>query len=73
MAQHYFPERPFVMNAIRDLIVPRLKERSTYLGLVGILTAFGVVIDPSYVEVAIAFGSAIAGLIGVVWPDTSAK
>ena len=32
------------MNFVRDLILPRLKERSTYVGIVGLLTAFGIAI-----------------------------
>ncbi|QBX36917.1 hypothetical protein E4M02_04245 [Brevundimonas sp. S30B] len=60
------------MNAILEFIVPRLRERSTYVGLVGILTALGVAVDPQYLEIAIALGSGIAGLIGVLWKDKTA-
>lgn len=59
------------MNAIAQFILPRLKERSTYVGIVGILTACGIAIDPSYVDVALAIGAAVAGVIGVVWKDAS--
>nr|WP_316628326.1 hypothetical protein [uncultured Brevundimonas sp.] len=58
------------MNAILQFVLPRLKERSTYVGIVGILTALGIVIDPAYVDVALAVGAAVAGVIGVVWKDT---
>ncbi|WP_406853366.1 hypothetical protein WEU32_06930 [Brevundimonas sp. BH3] len=57
------------MNALRTLILPRLRERSTYIGLVGLLSAFGIAIDPQYVEIALMLGSGIAGLIAVIWPD----
>ncbi|MBU4197246.1 MAG: hypothetical protein KJ911_10930 [Alphaproteobacteria bacterium] len=60
------------MNAIAHYVIPRLKERSTYVGIVGILTALGIVIDPAYVDVALAVGAAVAGVIGVVWKDTPA-
>lgn len=60
------------MNAIRDFIVPRLKERSTYVGLVGLLTALGITIEPAYVDVALAVGASVAGVIGIVWKDTAA-
>lgn len=58
------------MNAIAHYVIPRLKERSTYVGIVGILTALGVVIDPAYIDVALVVGAAVAGVIGVVWKDT---
>lgn len=62
-------ERAFAMNAIAKFVLPRLKERSTYVGLVGLLTAFGIAIDPTYVDVALAVGCAVAGVIGIVWKD----
>lgn len=60
------------MNAIVKFILPRLKERSTYVGIVGLATAFGIVIDPTYVDVALAVGAAVAGVIGIVWKDAPA-
>jgi len=68
---HPTPERAFAMNAIAKFVLPRLKERSTYVGLVGLLTAFGIAIDPTYVDVALAVGAAVAGVIGIVWKDTT--
>lgn len=49
--------------------VARLKEASTYRGLMLILTALGVVLRPEVGEALIAFGMAAAGLIGVFVPD----
>lgn len=60
------------MNFVRDLIRPRLKERSTYVGIVGLLTAFGIAIDPAYVDVALALGAGIGGIIAIVWKDALA-
>ncbi|WP_312404332.1 hypothetical protein [Brevundimonas sp.] len=60
------------MNFVRDLILPRLKERSTYVGIVGLLTAFGIAIDPAYVDVALALGAGIGGIIAIVWKDAPA-
>ena len=57
------------MKSILQFFAPRLRERSTFLGIVGLLTAFGIAVEPQYLEVAIAVGSAIAGVVGVVWPD----
>lgn len=50
-------------------IVARLKEASTYRGLMLILTALGVVLRPEVGEALIAFGMGAAGLIGVFVPD----
>ncbi|MDX2334087.1 hypothetical protein [Brevundimonas vesicularis] len=60
------------MNFVRDYILPRLKERSTYVGLVALATAFGIVVDPALVDVALAVGAAIGGVIGIVWKDAPA-
>ena len=57
------------MNFVRDYILPRLKERSTYVGLVALATALGIAVDPAYVDVALAVGAAIGGVIGIVWKD----
>lgn len=50
-------------------LVNRAKEPSTWRGLVFVLTAIGVKIDPSLGEAIITTGIAVAGLIGVVAPD----
>lgn len=60
------------MNFVRDYILPRLKERSTYVGLVALATAFGIVIDPALVDVALAVGAGIGGVIAIVWKDKPA-
>ncbi|KJV39607.1 MULTISPECIES: hypothetical protein [unclassified Brevundimonas] len=60
------------MNFVRDYILPRLKERSTYVGLVALATAFGMSIDPTYVDVALAIGAAVGGVLGIVWKDKPA-
>lgn len=57
------------MNAILQFVLPRLKERSTYVGLVGILTALGIAIDPAYVEAALAIGTAVSSVILIVTKD----
>ena len=49
--------------------VDRLKERSTWLGLTGLLAAVGVAIDPALHEAIISAGLAIAGLIAVFTKD----
>jgi hypothetical protein len=47
----------------------RLKEPSTYRGATWLLTAFGIALDPDHMAVIIAFGSALAGLIGIICPE----
>jgi hypothetical protein len=47
----------------------RLREPSTWRGLILILTAAGVPIAPAMSEVIICVGLAMAGGVGVVTPD----
>ena len=52
-------------------IFSRLKERSTWLGLIALATACGATIETLLAEQIIAAGMAIAGLIGVFTKDTT--
>lgn len=52
-----------------DYIIKRLKERSTWLGLISLATGLGAYINPAYVEIIISAGVSIAGLFGIVSPD----
>ena len=52
-------------------IFSRLKERSTWLGLIALATACGATIETVLAEQIIAAGMAIAGLIGVFTQDTT--
>ncbi len=52
-------------------IFSRLKERSTWLGLIALATACGASIETVLAEQIIAAGMAIAGLIGVFTKDTT--
>ena len=51
----------------------RLKEPSTWRGMVAILTAFGVTISPEQVEAIVAVGLSVMGLIGLLTPDKTKK
>jgi hypothetical protein len=55
--------KPFIYN--------RLKEASTWRGIVLILTALGVPILPEMAETIITIGIAVTGIIGVVTPDAA--
>ena len=52
-------------------IFSRLKERSTWLGLIALATACGATIETVLAEQIIAAGMAIAGLIGVLTKDST--
>jgi hypothetical protein len=43
----------------------RLKERSTWLGLIALATSFGVAVSPEQAEAIAVAGTSFAGLIAV--------
>jgi len=47
----------------------RMGEMSTYRGAMLLLTAAGVIVRPEVAEAITAFGLAVAGLLGVFFPD----
>lgn len=49
-----------------DFILARLKEQSTWRGIILILTGFGVAIEPEKGEAIIAVGLSVVGLINVL-------
>ena len=53
-------------------LLNRLKERSTWLGLVAIAAAFGLTISPELLDYIIAAGMAVAGIVGVGTDDKKA-
>ena len=56
-------------NILWATALARATERSTWLGLIALLAAFGVVIQPEHVELICAIGSGVAGLILVATKD----
>lgn len=58
-------------SAVVRFVVARLKEASTYRGLMLILTGLGVAIRPEVGEAIVACGVSLAGLVGVVMPDSA--
>lgn len=50
-------------------IIDRLKEASTWRGIIALLTAAGVTISPEMVDRIVAAGLAIMGIIGVFFKD----
>lgn len=57
------------MESILRYVVNRLKEGSTWRGLAMVLTAVGVTLQPDQLAAIISVGTAVAGAIGVFWPD----
>ena len=52
-------------------LLARLKEASTWRGIALLLTAFGVHVAPEVQEAVISAGVAVAGAIGVFFPDST--
>jgi hypothetical protein len=54
---------------MKTYILQRIKEASTWRGVILLLTAIGVPVAPAMADSIIAAGLAIAGLIGAFSPD----
>lgn len=54
---------------MKDYLIARAKEPSTWRGLILILTAAGVPIAPEMQTAIISAGLALAGIIGAITPD----
>lgn len=54
---------------MKTYILARIKEASTWRGVILLLTAVGVPVAPAMADSIIAAGLAIAGLIGTFSPD----
>ncbi len=50
-------------------IFNRLTERSTWLGVIALVTACGVQLETALAEQIIAVGMAVAGLVGIATKD----
>ena len=53
----------------KQWILDRLSEPSTYRGIILVLTAVGVQIQPAMIEAIISIGIGAAGVIGMVTAD----
>ena len=56
-------------ETMKAYILERLKEPSTWRGIVMLLTAAGIPIAPQMQDVIISAGLALVGLIGAATPD----
>ncbi|USN14317.1 hypothetical protein KABACHOK_05040 [Brevundimonas phage vB_BpoS-Kabachok] len=56
-------------NILWATALARATERSTWLGVIALLAAFGVVVQPEHVELICGVGSGLAGVILVATKD----
>lgn len=54
---------------MRDYMLNRMREPSTWRGFIMLLTALGVALDAVQTEAVIALGMALVGAVGVFLPD----
>jgi uncharacterized membrane protein len=52
--------------AITEYLVARIKERSTWIGAIGLLSVIGVTFSPEQTNAIATAGVAVAGVLGVV-------
>jgi hypothetical protein len=57
------------MENMFDWIMDRMKERSTWLGIIGFITAAGVALTPEQTAAIAAGGMALASLIATFTRD----
>lgn len=54
---------------MKSYLIARLREASTWRGLVMLATAVGLKVEPQVADSIIAVGIAVAGAVGAVFPD----
>lgn len=54
---------------MKNYILSRAKEPSTWRGIIMLLTAIGIPVAPQMAEAIVTTGLGVAGLIGVISPD----
>lgn len=62
-----------MLKTFLGYLLARLRERSTWLGLISLATALGIAVSQSQQEAVIAAGSAVAGLVAALVPDADAS
>ena len=58
------------MDMLKLYVVNRAKDASTWRGVVMLLTAVGLKITPEMANAIISVGIAVAGLVGILLPDS---
>jgi hypothetical protein len=54
---------------MKAYVIERLKEASTWRGIIMLLTAAGIPMAPEMQHLVISVGMALAGAVGVAMPD----
>lgn len=54
---------------MKEFILARGKEASTWRGLAALVTALGIALSPEQIEAIVALGLAVIGAIGVFFAD----
>lgn len=54
---------------MRDYLLNRAKEASTWRGIILLLTAIGVPVAPAMADAIVSVGLALAGAVGVLTAD----
>ena len=54
---------------MKTYLLERMREPSTWRGIIMLLTAIGVPVAPARADAIVSVGLAVAGLIGVATPD----
>ena len=58
------------MDMLKVYVINRAKEASTWRGVIMLLTAVGLKITPEMADAIISVGIAVAGLVGMLLPDS---
>ena len=61
------------MEDFKFYLLARLREASTWRGIMALLTAAGVALEPAQIEAIVIAGLAVIGVIGVFFSDKGAK
>ena len=59
------------MKSLLDWFIARSKEKTTWVGLIGLLTASGVALNADMTDSIIAFGTALGGLVSAILTVTN--
>ncbi len=56
-----------------EYVIARLKEASTWRGIIGLLTAAGISVSPEMLDKIVSAGMALMGVVGMFFKDKLAK
>ena len=56
-----------------EALIARLKEVSTWQGIISVVTGFGVAVSPELSDGIIGIGVAVFGLVSVIWKERGAR